>query len=244
MPVLLRVPWGGAKRTIDPSKLSPTLAENSWKMIARASEEGIASTLWKVGDEIDIVLSGDYKGSITMQIAGFDHDALASGGKAGITFLSKQVLAPERMHETKIYCYDWTDSTLYSDVVPKIRASLPDGLRGSIKTILKACSNSNNSGYDHVTEDDVFIPGLAEIMLKDDVRIDSTIRGRNVPDDGVRYEIFEVQEGVGKENITGAAGTWWTRSSYSNYFMYVTTDGYVRYSTASYSYGICFGFCI
>lgn len=243
MPVLLRVPWGGGKRPIDPSKLSPTLSENSWKMIAQASEEGIASTLWKVGDGIDIVLSGDYNGTVTMQIAGFDHDAMTSGGKAGITFLSKQVLGAVVMNKNT-QCYDWTETDLYNEELPKIKASLPDALQKVMKTVLKSCTNCNNSGYDHVTEDDVFIPSLAEIVLKGGPYT-STIK--NFPDDGVRYAIFGTLSDRRKDKISGGLCDWWIRTSHSNQFMYVAKDsssGFVDMTYPNRAYGVCFGFCV
>ena len=60
------------------------LNQASWAQIAQASELGIASSLWSVGDEIDITVSGE---KLTLVIMGFSHDDKADGsGKAGITF--------------------------------------------------------------------------------------------------------------------------------------------------------------
>ena len=44
-----------------------------------------------------------------------------------------------------------------------------------------------------------------------------------------------------------SAYRWWLRSPYagdSNYFCYVYNYGNVNYSSASYGYGVCFGFCV
>ena len=53
------------------------LANNTWAQISEASIAGVASELWKLGDEKD-----------GCAIIGFNHDDLADGsGKAGITFV-------------------------------------------------------------------------------------------------------------------------------------------------------------
>ena len=228
---------------MDPSELSPTLAENSWKMIARASEEGIANTLWKVGDEIDVVLSGDYKGSITMQIAGFGHDALAAGGKAGITFLSKQVLGAVEMHSSSRYYSGWIETSLRTDILPKIKRSLPDELQKKIKAVLK--NSAKNSYGDSLVEtvDEIFIPSVPEIFPKGDERIDPTIRG-GLLGDGVRYKIFEDTNDPIKNVRVGGVSDWWLRSAVGDSGTYINTAGYQRQSNMTITRGICFGFCI
>lgn len=242
MPILLRIPWGGGKASLDPSKLDSVLAGNTWRKIARASEEGIASTIWNVGDEIDVVLSGDYKGSITMQIAGFDHDDLVAGGKAGITFLSKQIVAGPAKLAQGTTNGDWRATTAYRETLPKIKASLPDGIQRYIKMILKICGNGTYSAT-YTTEDDVFVPSISELMPRGDTRIESSMQSRE-PYDGKIYDIFKGSTDVRKNVMGGGVGSWWTRSGYSTNFMYVDANGYVNRNTASYSHNICFGFCI
>lgn len=256
MPILTRFPGGGGKRPLDPSRLSPTLAENSWKTIARASEEGIARTLWKVGDEMDIVLSGDHKGSITMQIAGFDHDDLVTGGKAGITFLSKQTLSAEMMDSSSVKStVGWRATQMRSQTVPKIRASLPADLQKIIKTVLKSSSEGAKiGGGNHVTEDDIFIPSLSEVFDTDAIAQkfsnnqlteDWVVHAKN---DGDRYGVFRTDGDIQKK-MQGASNVaaWWTRSAIArltNYFFVITQDAKIGTLDHSRSSCICFGFCV
>lgn len=69
-----------------PAQYDPVLNNNTWEQIAKASDEGIASTLWKVGDRKEIVLNGTV-GALTFEdyhtyayIIGFDHNAAVEGG--------------------------------------------------------------------------------------------------------------------------------------------------------------------
>lgn len=234
---------------MDPSKLSPNLAENSWNMIARASEEGIASTLWKVGDEIDVVLSGDYKGSITMQIAGFDHDDLVTGGKAGITFLSKQTLGQERMDNSN-YTKNigWGEAEMRSLVMPKIRASFPTDLQKVIKMVLKS---SSKNGGNFITEDDVFIPSLSEVFDTDaiDQKKPTGCSTELAKKDGDKYGVFRSDEDLQKTVQAGSGVSgWWTRSasfySTSNHYFVIKEDAWISSTGHSSSRPICFGFCI
>lgn len=68
-----------------PAQYDPVLNNNTWEQIAKASDEGIASTLWKVGDRKEIVLNGTV-GALTFEdyhtyayIIGFDHNAAIEG---------------------------------------------------------------------------------------------------------------------------------------------------------------------
>lgn len=249
MPILLRVPWG-AKRLLDPSKLSPTLAENSWKMIARASTEGIASQVWSVGDEIDIVLSGDYTGSITMQIAGFDHDDLVSGGKAGITFLSKQLVSSEKMDPSS--GKRWDNSALRSNTMPKIKASLPDALQRYIRPVFKVSSLGHTYDGMSTTEDEIFIPSLAEVLSgisgTINYRYASKFNNTNAGKDGARYEVFGTLSDIVKQIRFGSTSSWWTRSICETTYLATIARGAESYDVGDLrsdsQLGICFGFCI
>lgn len=68
-----------------PAQYDPVLNNNTWEQIAKASDEGIASTLWKVGDRKEVVLNGTV-GILTFEdyhtyayIIGFDHNAAVEG---------------------------------------------------------------------------------------------------------------------------------------------------------------------
>ena len=68
-----------------PAQYDPVLNNNTWEQIVKASDEGIASQLWKVGDCKEIVLNGTV-GALTFNdyhtyafIIGFDHNASREG---------------------------------------------------------------------------------------------------------------------------------------------------------------------
>lgn len=229
------------------------LKNASWADIAYISSQGIADQVWSVGDEKEIVLSGDYNGSVTMQIAGFNHDNLASGGKAGISFLSKQLLGAEAMSgENYSKEVEWLTSSMRVDKMPRIKGAFPADLRKAIKTVVKASAMySGSSEGIHTTEDDVFIPSLSEIFVPD--AIDKKYSPSSRPSsefakkDGAKYAIFGTDENVKKNIVSGKGAGWWTRSEnyYSyNRFFYITEDAGISVNMHTYSNCICFGFCI
>lgn len=230
-----------------------SLENASWSDIAYISSQGIADQVWSVGDEKDIVLAGDYNGTITMQIAGFNHDNLASGGKAGITFLSKQTLGGEVMSvENYQKIVGWRASSMRNDKMPKIKGAFPADLRKVIKTVMKASAEkSGNDGGLHTTEDDVFIPSLSEVFDPD--VIDKKYSPNSYPKselakkDGSKYAMFKTDEDVKKSVVSGSGADWWTRSeSYysNNHFFYIKSDAGISAGIHGYSKCVCFGFCI
>lgn len=259
MPILTRFPSGGGnKKPPEPSELSPDLAKNSWKMMAQASEAGMASSLWKVGDEIDVVLFGDYNGTITMQIAGFGQDDLTEhSGKAGVTFLSKQlVIANEKMNLTVTAAGGWRDSYMRNTIMPKIRSSLPQDLRKVIKKVKKLSTTGGPSQIVSNTDDDLFIPSGVEVGA-----FDANVCPHNggafyklVSSEGSKYPIFKSGADMIKKPIYGENGYWWLRST--PYGDYHTNKGFgvvrggsdagkgITTHDASDTNGVCFGFCI
>lgn len=170
MPVLFRLPWGGGDvAPVDPTKCDPVLAKNSWEKIAAASEAGLASTHWSIGDEIDVKLDGEgYNETITLEIVDFDHDDLADNtGKAGITFVMKECLSEKvYMNETVTALGGWGSCYVRNTLVPKILAAFPEKLRNVIKLIKKYSLNANGAVYNAglmTTEDTLFLLSSTEL---------------------------------------------------------------------------------
>lgn len=234
------------------------LENASWSDIAYISSQGIADQVWSVGDEKEIVLSGDYSGSVTMQIAGFNHDSLASGGTAGITFLSKQLLGTGSMQPSGLTYYWWKDTAIRINKMPQIKGALPADLRKFIKTAIKTSSgretsNSSSEGV-RTTEDDVFIPSLSEIFdsATADKKYSPTASGhydtQYAKANGAKYPIFETDADVKKSVLSGGGSKWWTRSgtftSYGTQFYCIGADAGISNEREGTIQGICFGFCI
>lgn len=115
-----------------------TFAKGSWADIAKISEEGKASEYFKVGDTRTITFDGS---SLTLSIAGFDHDDLADGsGKAGMT-----IVAMNAPTTTKLW--HWSDNIttgLYNacdlnktDLTNWFSTKIPSDLRKVIKSVNK-----------------------------------------------------------------------------------------------------------
>lgn len=71
---------------ITPIEWDPVLANNSWEQIDSACTQGVAQSMWSVGDEKN-------DGSYPMVILAFNHVNLVEGGTGTITFGSKGVFA-------------------------------------------------------------------------------------------------------------------------------------------------------
>ena len=69
----------GVYQTAIPKAYSLVLAENTWEQINYVANEGIAASVWDIGDTISDNLG-------TMSIIAFNHNNLVEGGKAAITF--------------------------------------------------------------------------------------------------------------------------------------------------------------
>ena len=228
--------------------VDPILKNNTWEQIAAASESGIASSLWKVGDEIDLTLSGDFNETVTLQIWDFNHfDKSDGSGKAGICFGMKNL-----MNDSKaLNSYDhgnyggWNDSAMRNTVMQNILKSIPSNLRSYIKevnTYANKGGDSSSSSKGLLSKDKVFIPGFTEIFGPS-VWISQSKTESNQK----QFPIFTDNNSRIKKmsNGSGDAYFWWTRSpSYNdtNCFCNVNTDGSDNYYSVIGSYGVCFCF--
>ncbi len=162
------------------------LKNNTWEQIAAASESGIASSLWKVGDEIDLTLS-EFKynddedmdevysfsaQTITLQIWDFNHfDKSDGSGKAGIVFGMKNLMK-ERFTGWHFSC--WAESDIKKTLMTAIYNRLPEDCRSYIKPVkVYTAYNINYNGYGnpaghsqspgYLSIEKVFVPGLTEV---------------------------------------------------------------------------------
>ena len=164
--------------------LDPILKNNSWEQINTAAELGIASKIWKVGDEIDITFDKDgethYENDIyTFQIWDFNHfDKSDGSGKAGICFGMKNLSSKTMAYGTGVYndkrqwedCdarrYLNDDTNKYSEYY-----NFPDDCKKFIKSVdLYTAKSGSKYTYSDVikTSDKLFFPGYYELGLKSD----------------------------------------------------------------------------
>lgn len=218
--------------------LSPTLANNTWAQIAAASEAGVAASTWSVGDTKNITVGGE---TLTVEIVGFNHDDLASGGKAGITFGLKNLMANTRqMNSSNTNAGGFTGSDMYDWLQSTLLNSLPSDLRAVLKSVNKKTSAGSQSSTINTNAMKIFL--FSEIEIFGSVTYSKS-------GEGSQYSRFATASSRIKylSNGSGSAYGWWERSpnggsSYS--FCVVGSDGNANFSSASISWGVCFGFCV
>lgn len=215
------------------------LSRASWAQIAQASELGIASSLWSVGDEIDITVSGE---KLTLVIMGFNHDDKADGsGKAGITFGMKNLMASTRaMNNSNTNSGGFTGSNTYRYLQNTLFSQLTTDLQSAIKPVLKKTSDGNKNTTINTNEMKIFLFSEIEVF-------GSTTY--SVAGEGSQYNYFATAANRVKSlyNGTGNAYTWWLRSphrSSSTAFCTVSPSGSANHRLAGQGSGICFGFCV
>lgn len=216
----------------------PVLANNSWEQIANASEAGIASTTWNVGDTKDIVVGSE---TLTVEIIGFNHDDLVSGGKAGITFGLKNLMANTRqMNSSNTNAGGFTGSDMYEWLQGTLLNSLPSDLRAVLKSVNKKTSAGNRSSTINTNAMKIFLFSEIEIL-------GSVIQSKS--GEGEQYSRFTTTSSRRKylSNGSGSVEYWWERSPYGNNstnFCAVSSNGNADHGNADILLGVCFGFCV
>lgn len=222
-----------------------SFAETSWSDIAKLSESGYAASVFKVGDEKQITLTtGEV---VTMVILGFDHDDLASGGKAGITLGTKNSLATAYAMNSASKTYDgnsgynaggWLNSDMRNTTMPLIKGYLPSEVQDVIKTVKKKTSKGTTLSTLLETEDDLFLFSQEEVMGT----INYSTTGQNsFSGEGTQYEYFKnatipsPTSGTGSFSTLAGTGCFYTTdtsvaSGYTNRF------GQSKSTSANYYY--------
>jgi hypothetical protein len=225
--------------------ISNVLAENSWADIADVAARGAAGAYWRIGDEITIQLTGTLAQPITLQIYGFNHDELTSGGKAGITFGMKNLMSHVHdMNPADTNANSFAGSELCGWLNLYVFDALPAGLRAVIKQTNKRTSVGEASSTIRTDLMSLFLFSEAEC---------SFFTVYSYPGEGSRYPIFTDNASRVKRTQSGSSGVnWWFRSpaafvvppSNLHNFCRVTNDGALSHIGASHSQGVCFGFCV
>ena len=226
----------GQKGEIDiPPK---SLSEESWDRINEISQSGKASEYWQVGDEKNITVNGE---ALTLVIVGFNHDDLASGGKAGITFGMKNLMATTRkMNSSDTNKGGFTGSEMYSWLQDTLLPTLPSDLQAVLKSVNKKTSAGSQSLTINTNSMKLFLFSEIEVF-------GSTTYSAS--GEGSQYDYFATAANRIKYlfNGSGPAKVWWERSpsgSNSTYFCSVNNNGNANNYSASVTRGVCFGFCV
>ena len=198
-----------------------------------------AASVWSVGDTKDISVSGE---TLTMEIIGFNHDNLQSGGKAGITLGMKHLMRNTRqMNSTDTNSGSFVGSDMYDYLNSTFYNGMPSDLRSVIKSVNKVTGESNGSSSGTRTD-------AMEIFLFSEQEVFGS-KKYSVGNEGSQYSRFTTSSTRIKKssNGSGSASRWWLRSpdsGNSSTFCIVYSDGTANFISANLSAGVCFGFCV
>ena len=225
------------------------LANNTWDQIAAASEAGIASEIWNIGDGIDITLSGTYNENITLQIWDFDHfDKSDGSGKAGICFgMANLMKSNILMNSTNTSSGGWNATYMKKTAMQSILESMDSNLRSVIKEVNTYANGGNSttsSSTGKLSTDKVFLPGHKEVFGSDGY---GTSQNKTESGQTSKFPIFTDYDSRIKRLSNGSGGVdwWWTRSPrYGTPAGYccVTNSGSITSYAASYDGPVCFCF--
>ena len=222
-----------------PFVVGATLEATSWDNIAAVSKFGQAPNYWKVGDKKNITVNGV---TYAAQIIGFDHDTLttADGGrtKAGITFQLVDCLKTTySMNGSNTNVNGWRGSNMRISTMATLLNQLSSDLKSVLKFVNKVTSKGNSQSGLETTSDKLFL--LSEIEVFGATQY-------SYAGEGKQYEYYTAGNSTIKK-VNGSADYWWGRSPSSgntNGFCYVNNSGTASFNSASYSFGVSFGFCV
>lgn len=215
------------------------LAENTWEEIAAACSEGVASSLWSVGDQKTFDIDGK---SYIAKIVDFNHYDLANtdakydtgynGGtnKNALTFLVFTSMGTGQMHSTDSPS-GWNVTKMRTETMPQKLALLPQDLQEALRTVtIKFALKYVTGATPGSSQDKLFIPGKWEIQADSD--------------NGYTFESRFAYYAAG--NALGLPGVIWTRDKAdSNTWRIINglTGNSSAYPSSS-AYVICPVFCL
>ena len=223
------------------------LNDLSWAQIDTLGAAGVLGKMFALGDTKDVTLSGI--GTMTLQIADFDHDYLSgatTAKKAAVTFLCKNLLYPTyQMNSSDTNSGGFPSSALCSTLNGSIYNALPSDLKAVIKTAYKwygtgdAATNGKWSGHK------LWLPLTFEMFGESSYSPPTERTTGNAR----QYPIFtDNASRIKKMNNGGGSAQWyWLASpsaSNSTSFCSVISDGSSNSHGASFSFGVCFGLCV
>lgn len=240
--------WKGTTKTVSftvevigivycyPFTVGNDLESTTWADISSISELGLAQQYFKVGDQKSITVNGV---KYQTRIIGFNHDNLTSGGKAGITFQMVDCLnTTYNMESSNINTNGWLNCAMRkTHLRTTIWGQLESSLKSVIKTVNKLASAGNQSATIQTAQDTLFLLSEVEIFGK----VTYSKAG-----EGSQYAYYAAGNSTIKK-VNGSADSWWGRSPYgstASSFCFVAGDGGAGYYSASYTYGVSFGFCV
>lgn len=204
-----------------------------------------ADSIWSVGDTKTFTTKGEGMISarnVLIEIIGFNHDDLASGGKAGISIACKGVPSEIMLYDSR----DYIDTNIYEALDidgGSIGQEIPDEMRAVIKPVVKKCSSGNV-----ISTYDLYLWPFSITEIFGDGKV---VDGMSFSGQGAKYPVFTSQESVKKkkdtDGVLGEYTAYFMRSlKNTQQVMYVTETGDVSYQNTNDhpQKGVTYGFCV
>ena len=233
----------------------PDVLNNAtWAQVKQASDSGVASNYWAVGDTKQITMNGKVSDGLTLSnystyvyIIGFNHNSSVEGtGIAFGGFKTAQTSGIDvalcdsayfnaktsgqwfNMNNSDTNSGGWNNSRMRSTTLPLVKSALPSDLQAVLKTTTIYSDNtggdSDVASYVTATQDNLYLLAEFEIF---GARTNANSAEQNYQQQ-YAYYVAGNSKIKYNHNNTATAVVWWERSVYaaSTYdFCVVDTDG-------------------
>ena len=216
------------------SFLKDNFADNDWDSIIEACHSGSVPDTWVAGDSKTMTIDGaDYQ----FDIVGKNHDTYTAGGIAPLTFGLHDCYGTKYpMNSSGTNSTGWDGSKMRTETLPAILAKMPENIQNGIRSVNKLTATSGSSSTIKTASDKLFTFSEMEVYGR---------AGYSYSGEGKQYDYYKAGNSKVKK-VGSTASRWWLRSpsaGYSSYFCVVDAGGSINSGGASYSNGVCFGFC-
>lgn len=264
---------GGTGYDINLNSYDPVLNNNTWEQIAEASINGVAESIWNVGDTKEITLSGsvfsgitqwgqkvsiDVSGTYLCYILGFNHNAALEGDNL-IHFQLARSTAGNELCFYRFILWDtfgtaggWEACDLRNvilgtdpaDCAGTFLGAFPEDLLSVLRPAQKYSDNGSGSfGAVSATTDYLWLPAEKEVF--------GTITEGNRVEDEYQLQYAYYAEGGStvryRHNNTSrlSESEWWLRTRSDAFaFCYVDDSGNIRNEVPDERFGIAPIFCV
>lgn len=213
-----------------------TFADATWEQIIDACHQNAVPDTWVADGTCykDMEINGT---NYRIDIIGKNHDTYAAGGTAPLTFQMHDCYDEKKqMNSSNTNSGGWTNCAMRSTHLPAILDLMPAEVQAAIREVQKKTSAGNQSSSIQTTNDKLFLLSEIEIF---------GFTNYSFAGEGTQYAYYQAGNSKVK-NRSGSADSWWERSPYlveSTIFCHVDSSGIANWDSASYSYGVAFGFC-
>ena len=233
----------------------PAVLNNAtWAQVKQASDSGVASNYWAVGDTKQITINGKVSDGLTLSnystyvyIIGFDHNSSVEG--TGIAFGGFKTVASSgidvalcdsgyssskssgqwfNMNNNNSTTGGWASCNMRNNTLSLVKAALPSDLQSVLKTTTIYTDNTGGSStaasYVTATQDDLYL--LAEFEIFGARTYANS--AEQTKQQQYAYYVAGNSKVKYRHDSTATAVFWWERSVYAtsaNLFCFVNTNG-------------------